>query len=317
MRYLALALLLAPSSAVSAESQQPVSPYALTETSLEAATVAGESGRVFPAPLVTQRIARGELGMFGGKEGLDILAAYKRIPYQIYILSPYTRAASTAADAKRRFVGRPVLSADELNADGIVVSVIPAVENVVLKRGDAVVHPSKAVGGAFYFPLETFVVPATLVCVGPRSNYEMELTASDMVPLDIPITDEELQRRLRTAAEDQLKLDAFNVESRARQQAIIETQGWYVKDSTFAVIEVNDVFIRFSWRTVIRNSLDHARQFDLEVHFLNARDLIVDTDRLFRQTLPAFDERAYSGSALIGMPAALTVTHISIVAKPR
>jgi hypothetical protein len=116
---------------------------------------------------------------------------------------------------------------------------------------------------------------------------------------------------------EQAELDAFNKDLKAREKAEIESSGWVIKDIAFAAIESNRVFIRYSWKATIHNSLDHAKAFDLDVQFLDDRGLIVDHARAYRQAVPAFDERTFNGSELVNMPAGLTVASIHVVATPR
>ena len=128
-------------------------------------------------------------------------------PFNVFIASPYMRALATAYEAKRRYADPPRLSAADLNADGILVSVTPgddfahadAIEDVVLKRFDGrvirafrrAVHPasiqnrggaSKTLSeGAFYFRLEDFdQLPVTVVCIGSGGNFEIGLNLDDI-----------------------------------------------------------------------------------------------------------------------------------------
>ena len=118
-------------------------------------------------------------------------------------------------------------------------------------------------------------------------------------------------------ARQQAELDAFNRESSAREQAAREQSGWFIKDLAFAATESNRVWVRYSWKAVIHNSLDHAKVFDLDVQFLDARGLIVDHALQYRQEVAAFDERTVTGTHLVSMPGATTVASIHVVATPR
>jgi hypothetical protein len=118
-------------------------------------------------------------------------------------------------------------------------------------------------------------------------------------------------------ARQQAELDAFNRESVALEQAAREHAGWLIKDLEFGATESNRVWVRYSWKAVIHNSLDHAKVFDLDVQFLDARGLIVDHAVLYRQGVAAFDERTVTGTHLVSMPGATTVASIHVVATPR
>ena len=128
-------------------------------------------------------------------------------------------------------------------------------------------------------------------------------------PPGVPVVDREAARE---AARQQAELDAFNRDLQVRERVTIEREGWVITNVDYERIEANDSWIRFSWKATIHNSLNHDKVFDLDMQFLNAHGLIVDTQHQYRQGVPAFGERTFSGTTLVRMPAALSVTRVNL-----
>jgi hypothetical protein len=128
-----------------------------------------------------------------------MLAGDDDFPASLSLWTPYSEATMRAAAARRRFEPRPTMSLDELNRHQIEVVVRPfadftkavAIDNVMIKRGSAVVRALKAdvkpveirngLGarrmvseGTFTFPFSAFdpSEPITLVLIGRARNYE-------------------------------------------------------------------------------------------------------------------------------------------------
>jgi hypothetical protein len=176
-----------------------LSRFALTPESL-ARAMADPQGSSLALSVVAGKVNRGSYRIFAGEDGLALPAdetltrmALTAAPFDVYVLTPYIRAAVPAADARRRYAPPPVLTAAGLNADGIIVSIAPSanfltadsVDNVVLlvDLGRRIVRPmrsaletrtvSNALGaqksvtvGAFYFHFEDFEqLPLAIVCV--------------------------------------------------------------------------------------------------------------------------------------------------------
>lgn len=133
----------------------------------------------------------------------------KDAPFSVLISTPYSRAGFVAAEARRKFQPPPTIRIDELNAEGLTIEVSPggftsadAIENVVLKRGDAIMRPlasnvvpvtiENAMGakkdvsrGSFRFPINAFAPtsPVTIILVGRSRNFEIPLTVVELSKL--------------------------------------------------------------------------------------------------------------------------------------
>jgi hypothetical protein len=131
-------------------------------------------------------------------------------PFAFMIMTPYTRAASIAVQAKRKFAAATFPTLDALNAELVVVSVDPGssilsvdtIENVVIKRGTDLIRPVKssveptvvqnAMGlkkdtarGSFTFDFAAFAPGSaiTLVLIGKGGNFEFEMTQEEVARL--------------------------------------------------------------------------------------------------------------------------------------
>src|SRR4051812_18957927 len=81
---------------------------ALTPASLSQAVVVGESQSPQGLPVLAARIDR--MVRTGSPDALaQMTKEYEHAPYDIYLLSPFVRAASTVAETKRRFLPSPIL----------------------------------------------------------------------------------------------------------------------------------------------------------------------------------------------------------------
>ncbi len=135
------------------------------------------------------------------------VALWEKAPFDVSISSPWVRAASAAAEARRKYQPEPKLSLDDLNQQGLLIVVRPgkslttadAIENVVIKRGDEIIRPIEATmapettvnalgaklevsRGTFRFAMEALAPSSavTIVCVGAKGNYEITLTAMQL-----------------------------------------------------------------------------------------------------------------------------------------
>jgi hypothetical protein len=153
-----------------------------------------------------------------------------------------------------------------------------------------------------------------LVCVGPITNYELELSAEDLFPYDSPVTEDTIRERLSSAEAAQGLHDAFRIDSERRRQELVEREGWAVTRVEYVAVESNRVWIRCSWKVTIRNSFDRPLALNLEVQFMDSQRFILDTGRLFNQVLAPFAEQTLYGSTLVSMPAALRVAQMHAVA---
>lgn len=175
------------------------SRFALTPERLAEALV-DPKGSELSFSFLARKAGRGNYRIFAGEDGaalpVDMTSTRRALtdpPFDVYVLTPYVRAAVPAADARRRYAPVPVLTAAALNADGIIVSIAPSanflaadsIDNVVLLTdlGRRIVRPartaletrtiSNALGahkdvtvGAFYFRFEDFEqLPLAIVCV--------------------------------------------------------------------------------------------------------------------------------------------------------
>ena len=119
------------------------------------------------------------------------------------------RAVATFVNAKRHFAPMPQLNSDGLNADGVLVSVLPgsfadadAIEDVVVRpigaADDFAIHPARSFvepqtisnragatrelsSGAFYFPLSAFAdLPVDVICIGRNGNEPLRIDVADL-----------------------------------------------------------------------------------------------------------------------------------------
>lgn len=191
-------MVLLTACAAAMHAQGTTSRFALTPERLAEALV-DPKGSDLSFSFLARKVGRSNR-VFAGEDGAalpfdetSLRRALTDPPFDVYVLTPYVRAAVPAADARRRYAPVPVLTAAALNADGIIVSIAPSpnflaadsIENVVLLTdlGRRIVRPartaletrtvSNALGahkdvtvGAFYFRFEDFEqLPLAIVCV--------------------------------------------------------------------------------------------------------------------------------------------------------
>jgi hypothetical protein len=133
------ALLIALAIATSAAHAQ--SRDALTPESLAAAMADGRGAGLFRASVIAQKVNRQDFRLVPDSPadaGLA-LTLLRQAPFSVTLLTPYARAAVTAADARRRFAEVPRLVSELLNAEGIVVSIDVGPQFVASAVNDAVV----------------------------------------------------------------------------------------------------------------------------------------------------------------------------------
>lgn len=128
----------------------------------------------------------------------------QRNPWQVLVETPFSKAASAAAEAKRKYQPLAPMSLADIHNAEILIYVsasgswltAASVENVVIKRGNRVIQPtaktlapheyrnamnaSKTVTeGVFHFTIDTLSVDgtgATVVIIGESRNVEIALT---------------------------------------------------------------------------------------------------------------------------------------------
>ena len=164
--------------------------------------------------VMTRRLVRGDYRTAGGGFVPDLktfTTVQQSAPrrFLLHVATPYMRAVATFVDAKRRFAPMPQLSSDTLNADGVVVSVLPgsfadadAIDDVVVKplgaAEDFAIHATRRIveprtitnragatrelsSGVFYFDLSAFrELPLDVICVGRSGNESFRIDLADL-----------------------------------------------------------------------------------------------------------------------------------------
>jgi len=164
--------------------------------------------------VMTRRRVRGDYRTAAGGYVSDLktfTTIQQSVPHQfrIHVATPYMRAVATFVDAKRRFAPMPLLNSESLNAEGVVVSVMPgtfadadAIEDVVVRplgaADDFAIHPTRTIvepqtitnragairdlsSGVFYFPLSAFDdLRLDVICVGRNGNVPFRIDVPDL-----------------------------------------------------------------------------------------------------------------------------------------
>jgi hypothetical protein len=164
--------------------------------------------------VMTRRRVRGDYRTAAGGYVSDLktfTSIQQSVPhhFRIHVATPYMRAVATFVDAKRRFAPMPRLNSESLNAEGVVVSVMPgtfadadAIEDVVVRplgaADDFAIHPTRTIvepqtitnragaardlsSGVFYFPLSAFDdLPLDVICVGRNGNVPFRIDVADL-----------------------------------------------------------------------------------------------------------------------------------------
>ena len=107
---------------------------------------------------------------------------------------------------------------------------------------------------------------------------------------------------------------AFDLQQQ-EQQAALDDASWYITSVEFGTTEINRVFVRYGWKLTIKNGLSRTQVFDLVVQFLDQNDLVVDSARVYAESIGAQDVRTLYGDKLISMPGATRVVKVHAVAK--
>lgn len=189
---------------------------AITDEQLhQAARDAGSppAGWVF-GDVMTRRLVRGDYRTAAGDYVSDLktfTGIQQSAPHHflIHVATPYMRAVATFVDAKRRFARMPQLNSASLNAEGVVVTVLPgafadadAIEDVVVRplgaAEDFAIHPTRSIvepqtitnragatrelsSGVFYFPLAAFAdLPMDVICIGRNGNEPFRIDMADL-----------------------------------------------------------------------------------------------------------------------------------------
>lgn len=133
-----------------------------------------------------------------------------RGPFTLELVTPFIAVHNAAAEAERRFQTFAAPTVEAANAEKVWVVVAPgpeprtaaSVDNVVLRRGDAIIRPLQSkvepqapVGaataskplnaGRFQFPIEAFAPdkPVTIVIVGATENFEWTIETAELKKL--------------------------------------------------------------------------------------------------------------------------------------
>jgi len=310
------------------------SSLALTPASLAQAIADGESQPPRGLPVVAARIERWVSGGGAPDKIGKMTRDYALMPYDVYLLTPFVRAASTAADAKRRSIPAPAMTPDGVNADGVVVSVVPgpgvgarSIAGVVLKRGETVIRPVKSAvqpapadghaSGAFYFRLEDFsTLPLTLVCEG-GPPFSLVLDADDFAAargaIDVTAGPAAYLAKLRAINDANTKA-ALDQSERDAAQRVQDDASLFVKSSEYTVAESNNAFTKFRWHATIVNSSARRRVFDLTAKFLDASGKPIDTRLVPTEIINAQSETEVKGEAQIEASKARAVARLTVVA---
>jgi hypothetical protein len=325
----------AAAALVAAVHAQEAPPLKLTPETLAQAIADGESQQPRGLPVVAARIERWLSGTVAPQTLGKMTAEYALMPYDVYLLTPFVRAASTAADAKRRSIAMPAMTPDGVNADGVVVSIVPgpganarSIASVTLKRGEQVIRPVKSdvqpaaadgrASGAFYFHIEDFLtLPVTLDCVGGAAPFSITLDANDLAAaraaIDVTVSPASYLAKLRAindantrASQQQAERD---VEQRTQDNAAV-----YVKSSDYAVVESNAAFTKYRWRATVVNGSQRRQVFDLTARFLDGNGGAIDTVRVDTEVIGANSERELNGEARIEAAKARTFSKLAVVA---
>jgi hypothetical protein len=197
--------------------QLAITDEQLHQAALDAASP--PAGWVF-GDVMTRRLVRGDYRIAGGGYVSDLktfTSIEQSIPHHflIHVATPYMRAVATFVDAKRRFAPLPQLNSESLNAEGVVVSVLPgafadadAIDDVVVRPLGAAegfaIHPTRRIvepqtitnragatrevsSGVFYFALSAFAdLPLDVICVGRNGNEPFRIDVADLDALTIP-----------------------------------------------------------------------------------------------------------------------------------
>jgi len=311
------------------------SSLALTPASLAQAIADGESQPPRGLPVVAARIERWVSGGGTPEKIGKMTTDYALMPYDVYLLTPFVRAASTAADAKRRSMAAPAMTPDGVNADGVVVSVVPgpganarSIAGVTLKRGDAVIRPVKSAvqppaadgraSGAFYFRLEDFSpLPVTLVCEGGAAPFSLALDADDFAAargaIDVSVGPAAYLAKLRAINDANTKGAQAQAERDAAQR-VQDDATLFVKSSDYSVVESNNAFTKFRWQATIVNSAPRRRVFDLTAKFVDAAGATIVTRVVPTEIVNAQSETEVKGEAQIEAAKARTVARLTVVA---
>jgi len=311
------------------------SPLALTSTSLAQAIAEGGSQPPRGLPVVAARIERWVSGGGAPEKIGKMTSDYALMPYDVYLLTPFVRAASTAADAKRRSIAAPAMTPDGVNADGVVVSVVPgpgasarSIAAVSLKRGDAVIRPAKSAvqppaadgraSGAFYFRLEDFdALPVTLVCEGGPAPFSLVLDADDFAgahgAIDVSLGPAAYLAKLRAINEANTKAAAAQADRDAAQR-VQDDATLFVKSSEYTVVESNNAFTKVRWHATVVNSSPRRRVFDLTAKFVDAAGAAIDTRVVPTEIVNGQSETEVKGEAQIDAAKARAIARLTVVA---
>ena len=308
---------------------------ALTPASLAQAIADGENQAPRGLPVVAARIERWIVAGVAPERLGKLTSEYALMPYDVYLLTPFVRAASTAADAKRRAAPPPPMTPESVNADGIVLSVVPgpganarSIAGVTLKRGDAVIRPLRSamqppaadgrVSGAFFFRLEDFSqLPVTLVCDGGAAPFTLALDADDLAAargaIDVTIGPAAYLAKLRGINDANTKAALAQAErdTTQRQQ---DDATLYVKSSDYSVAESNNAFTKFRWKATIVNGSPRRRVFDLTAKFVDASGKPIETRLVPTEIVNGQSETEVKGEVQLDAAKARSVAKFTVVA---
>lgn len=86
-----------------------------------------------------------------------------------------------------------------------------------------------------------------------------------------------------------------------------------IADLQYGVTEQNDMWWRYAWTARLKNNTARDRSVSVEVKFLTAEGLKVDSDRQYGVQIPANGETTIEGDALVRCPGCTTVANAKLV----
>jgi len=230
------------------------------------------------------------------------------------------------------------MTPESVNADGIVLSVVPgpganarSIAGVTLKRGDAVIRPLRSAvqppaadgraAGAFFFRLDDFgQLPVTIVCEGSGAPFTLALDADDLAgahgAIDVTVGPGAYLAKLRGINDANTKAAQAQAERDAAQR-VEDDATLYVKSSDYTVAESNAAFTKFRWKATVANSSPRRRVFDLTAKFVDASGKPVETKLVPTEIVNAQSETEVKGEVQLDAAKAKTVAKLTVVAVRR
>ena len=227
------------------------------------------------------------------------------------------------------------MTPDAVNADGVVLSVVPgpgangrSIASVTLKRADEVIRPVKSalqppaadgrVSGAFYFRLEDFsALPVTIVCMNGTTTFSIALDGDDLAgaraAVNVAIGPAGYLAKLR-AINDANTNAAQERAERDAEQRVANNAALYVKSSDYSVVEANGTFTKYRWRATIVNGSLRRSVFDVTAKFLDGSGAPIGSQSMAAEVISAQSETEVKGEAQIEAAKAGSLSKLTVVA---